>query len=306
MEWLNRTFTEMQIYGWEILIDDWFFVAAMAFFLFELIRYAKQKILSWNLIADSVANLITLAAMLTMNFFLGLFYLAVFYFIYDNYSMWQLEITPWTIAIAIVLADFIYYWEHRFMHRVGFAWATHTVHHSSPYFNISVAYRFGPLDSIIPLFFHLPLAALGFNPFLILFAEMLVQLYQTILHTETIGKGPRWFEGLFNTPSHHRVHHGSNPEYIDKNYAGIFIIWDRMFGTFEEERAAVVYGITTPIESVNPIKIFFHGITRLATNIVQTKGIRAKLGRLFLPPDWEPGKEHRPSPMKTANEQSGI
>lgn len=174
------------------------------------------------------------------------------------------------------------------MHRVGFAWANHGVHHSSPHFNISVAYRFGPIDSILPLAFHIPMAMLGFNPFLILFAEKMVQLYQTALHTELVKKLPAWFEALMNTPSHHRVHHGSNPEYIDKNYAGIFIIWDKMFNTFKAEKAPVNYGITTPIDSINPIKVFFFGFWQLLIQIVNAKRVSHAFGYLFMPPGWKP------------------
>ena len=174
------------------------------------------------------------------------------------------------------------------MHRCALGWATHTVHHSSPYFNISVAYRFGPLDGVMPFFFHLPLAMLGFNPIVIIFAEGFVQLYQTLLHTEVVKKLPRPVEYLFNTPSHHRVHHGSNPEYIDKNYAGILIIWDRMFGTFAEEKAKVNFGITVPVNTINPLKVFFVGLTRLASQVSACKGISAKLGTLIMPPGWKP------------------
>ena len=172
--------------------------------------------------------------------------------------------------------------------RVGIAWASHTVHHSSPNFNISVAYRFGPMDDLWPVFFHIPLVLVGFNPFVVFFAEVFVQLYQTALHTEVIGKLPRPIEGIMNTPSHHRVHHGANDEYIDKNYGGIFIIWDRMFGTFAEEKDEVVYGITKPIDSVNPFVVFFHGLTRLWQEVRDTEGLRNKFALLIKPPGWRP------------------
>lgn len=170
------------------------------------------------------------------------------------------------------------------MHRVNFAWSTHTVHHSSPHFNISVAYRFGPLDGFFPVFFHLPLVLLGFNPFVVFFAETMVQLYQTALHTEFFKKLPKPIEAIMNTPSHHRVHHGSNEKYLDTNYAGIFIIWDRMFGTFAEEDEKVVYGLVKPINSVNPFIAFLHGFWRLGQDFVSAKGLKGKLIALFAPP----------------------
>lgn len=225
-----------------------------------------------------------------INLLLAGVYIGVFYFVYEYFSVTQLPINIWTIIACIVLADIAYYWEHRAMHRFGIGWATHTVHHSSPYFNISVAYRFGPLDGVIPIFFHIPLAMLGFHPFMILFAEMVVQLYQTALHTETIGKLPKPIEAVMNTPSHHRVHHGSNPQYIDKNYAGIFIIWDKIFGTFKAEKEKVVYGVVPPINSINPLHVFFHGITGLFSKVWQARGFKHKLLYLIKPPGWQPGR----------------
>lgn len=280
--------SEDELYFWEAWIGEWFFYFSLAFLLIELLILGFKKRLGWNLLGDTVSNFITLVGFLLIAVaFFGI-YIGSLYWVYEHFSIAQLAMSPWSIALAILLADFIYYWEHRFMHRVGFAWATHTVHHSSPHFNISVAYRFGPLDGILPLFFHLPMAMLGFNPFVILFAETMVQLYQTALHTEVVKKFPRWFEAVMNTPSHHRVHHGANPQYIDKNYAGILIIWDKLFGTFEVEKEKVIYGITKPLNSVNPVKVFFHGIWKLLRQIFNAGSLSEALGYVFMPPDWQP------------------
>ena len=184
------------------------------------------------------------------------------------------------------MADLAYYWEHRFLHKNGFAWATHTVHHSSPHFNISVAYRHGPLDWLFPLFFHLPLAVIGFNPFIIFLSEVIVQVYQTLLHTETVKKLPRPIEAVFNTPSHHRVHHATNKQYLDKNYAGIFIIWDRMFGTFAKEEEKVRYGVFPRLNSVNPVKVFFSGYAKLASQLWQAPNWSYRWKLLVKPPIW--------------------
>ena len=288
MEWMTRIFTEDDLYYLEVWIDEWIFYAAMALLLLELVRHGINRSLSWNLVGDTVTNFLTLVAFLGIAVLFFGVYVGVLYWVYLNASLTQLPNTLWVMAIAIVIADLTYYWEHRFMHRVGFAWATHTVHHSSPYFNISVAYRFGPLDGILPLFFHLPMAMLGFNPWMILLAETLVQLYQTLLHTELVRKLPRWFEAVFNTPSHHRVHHGSNPAYIDKNYGGILIIWDKCFGTFAPEQEKVTYGLTTPINSINPVTVFLHGYWQLLKAVVTAKRPGAALGFLFRPPGWTP------------------
>lgn len=280
--------SETQLGVIETFIEEWIFAIAMAFFAFELVRYALKKKLSWNLAADSLANFVTQIAFLGITYILlAGFYIAI-YFWAAQFALFSIEINLATIAICIVLADLAYYWEHRFLHRVNAAWATHTVHHSSPHYNISVAVRFGPMDGVWPVFFHLPLVFLGFNPFLVFFSEILVQQYQTFLHTEAVKRFPKPVEAVMNTPSHHRVHHGSNDQYLDKNYAGVFIIWDCMFGTFAKEEETVRYGLVEPINSVNPIIVFFHGFWRLGRNLGYSRSPREVWNGLFGTPEWQP------------------
>ncbi|WP_218048635.1 sterol desaturase family protein [Curvivirga aplysinae] len=293
MKLIFNQLTDMEIYGWEAFIGDWLFIFSFAFLALEFLRYGLREKMSWGLIGDVFTNYITLGAFIGINYLIiGGFYVGVFFYV-SEYAIWTIETNWATVAICIILADIMYYWQHRFAHRVNVAWATHTVHHSSPHFNISVAYRFGPLDGVLPLPFYIPLVLLGFNPFVVFFAEMFVQLYQTLLHTEGFGKFPRIIEKVMNTPSHHRVHHGSNNKYLDKNYGGIFIIWDRMFGTFAEEKEEVVYGLVTPIKRNDPFSAFFHGFYRLGQKVFYTKGLFNKIGCLIMPPGWEPAHQKR-------------
>lgn len=280
-------------------VEYWFYIfndlsliyIIIPFFFIEIIRYGVIKKLGKDVILDSVANVITFGAFIVVEYILALLAIVkVYYWIHYNFSLEYLPLNIVTVIGAILLADFAYYWDHRTMHRIGLGWATHTVHHSSEHFNMSVAYRFGPLDAVFPILFSLPIVMLGFDPLLILAAEIFVQVFQTLLHTEIIGKLPKPIEKIFNTPSHHRVHHGSNVQYWDKNYAGILIIWDRILGTFEPEVEKVRYGISEPLNSVNPIKVFFHGITRLGKKLNETKGIVNKFKVLIKPPDWTPSK----------------
>lgn len=293
MEFMSQVWSESTIIFSESWIDDHFVLLAVAIFMMELTRYGIKKKLSWNMLADSATNFITLFFLLVTIFFVGLAYVAAFVFTYENFSLTQLPITGWTVLACLILADLAYYWEHRFLHSNGFAWGTHSVHHSSPYFNISVAYRFGPLDWFFPFFFHLPLILLGFNPFVVLMCETVVQLFQTLLHTESIKKFPRPIEAIFNTPSHHRVHHATNKRYLDKNYAGILIIWDRMFGTFAREDEAVKYGVYPRINSVNPIKVYFHGYAKLAEQIYAAPSWSYRLQLLIKPPIWAWRRERK-------------
>ncbi|MXZ61813.1 MAG: sterol desaturase family protein [Acidobacteria bacterium] len=276
------------VLGWFRVLNDLSLVYVIVpFFVVELIRYAFLKRLDLDLIGDSVANVITFVSFVAIEYALGILFVTKLYFwVYAEFSLAHLSLNWVTIATCVLLADLAYYWDHRLMHRIGIGWATHTVHHSSPHFNMSVAYRFGPLDAVFPLLFSLPIVMLGYHPILVLLSEVFVQQFQAILHTEAIRKLPRPVEFLFNTPSHHRVHHGSNRQYWDRNYAGVLIIWDRLFGTFEPEIEEVRYGIDHPIHSNNPVVVFGHGIQRLASKLLATRGLRNKLRVLVKPPGW--------------------
>lgn len=284
MEWLLRSITASELEAVEVFLTDWMYLITLVFLAIELIRYAVQKRLTWSLAGDTLTNFVTqgLFIVITVLVFVS-FYVSALFFAHQ-FAPVTIETNVWTLGVCVLLADFAYYWEHRFSHRVAVAWATHTVHHSSPHFNMSVAYRFGPLDALWPVFFSAPIVLLGFDPLAVLFAEAFVLLYQTFLHTEVIGKLPRPIEAIFNTPSHHRVHHGANAEYIDKNYGGMLIVWDRLFGTFAEEREKVVFGLTKPLNSVNPLIVFFHGLARLGQKIRHASGLRGKLAEFLKAP----------------------
>lgn len=288
MDFWQHLFSENQLYVFEIWLDDWFFAIAIVFFLVELLRLTLQGRMTKKILGDSAVNFITLAAHLGAIALCAGMYLEMFYKVYPDLSLTMLPSNYWTIGICVILADFAYYWEHRTAHRIGLGWATHTVHHSSPHYNISVAYRHGPLDALFGLPFLLPIVWLGFDPFLVLLSAGIVQVYQTMLHTEIIGKFPRFIEVIMNTPSHHRVHHGSNPQYIDKNYAGILIIWDRLFGSYAEENEEVIYGVRPPLNSINPIKVYLHGFTGIFGKIWRARGVGNKILHLVMPPGWKP------------------
>ncbi|MCG7561094.1 sterol desaturase family protein [Pseudoalteromonas sp. McH1-42] len=286
MEYLTLPLSADDVWWLEVFIDEWFLVIALSLFVVEMFRYAFKKQFTKNLLGDSVANFVILGLFMLLVALVALTYVGVFFYVYDNFRITDLPLTPWTILCCIVLADLAYYWEHRFLHKNGFAWATHTVHHSSPHFNISVAYRHGPMDWFFPLFFYLPLALMGFHPFIIFLAEVIVQVFQTLLHTETVKKLPRPLEAIFNTPSHHRVHHATNKQYLDKNYAGIFIIWDRLFSTFAREEAEVKYGVFPRINSVNPLTVFFSGYTKLLRQLIHAPSWSYRFKLLIKPPIW--------------------
>lgn len=182
---------------------------------------------------------------------------------------WVSKLTPlsmpdtwWSLLLAVVLMDFLYYWEHRLSHTTPLLWAFHEVHHSSQWFNLSTSYRLNLFDRILLPLFAFPALLLGFNPKQILMAFAINLTYQFFLHTSYVGKLGR-LEGTVNTPSAHRVHHGSNPIYLDRNFGGLFMIWDQMFKTYQPETEPVVFGTTEGFVGHNPLKVVFNGFIRL-------------------------------------------
>lgn len=177
-------------------------------------------------------------------------------------KIWELPTNAAMFLLTFVVTDLAYYWYHRLSHEIPVLWTMHNTHHSSLWMNLSTAVRLNWLGRFVSPVFYIPLVVLGFSPTFLAASLTLGLLLQFFLHTETIGK-LGWFEGkLLNTPSAHRVHHGSNPQYIDKNYAGVFIVWDRLFGTYEPEVENVRYGVTTGFMGHNPFVIQFQPILR--------------------------------------------
>lgn len=197
---------------------------------------------------------------------------------------------PLTVAVLVIAQDFSYYWFHRCSHRVRWFWATHAIHHSSNEFNLAASYRFGWTGRLTgTAIFFVPMIWLGFAPGPVFTAAAVNLLYQFWLHAEWIPK-LGWLEYVLNTPSHHRVHHACNAEYLDRNYGGIFIVFDRMFGTFVAERDDLPcrYGLVTPLRSNNPIVIAFHEWTALARDLWRSTSWRDRLACLIGPPRGEP------------------
>lgn len=214
----------------------------------------------------------------------GLLFLAYLY-LYEN-RVFTFENTWWTWVLLFLGVDFFYYWFHRASHEVNALWAAHIVHHQSEDYNLSVALRQSWFQGWFSWAFYLPLAVVGFDPIMFAAMNSFNTLYQFWIHTTTIKTmGP--LEWIFNTPSHHRVHHGSNPKYIDRNHAGSLIIWDRMFGTFQKEEEEVVYGITSPLNSWNPVWANFHYWKDLWQLAKQSRGLD-KIRVFLKPPGWQP------------------
>lgn len=219
---------------------------------------------------------------------------AVYWLVYEHARIFDLPYMPgweWgmvlTFGACFVLYDLAYYWAHRMSHEVNFLWATHVVHHQSEEYNLTVALRQSAFGGLVTWPFYLPLAFLGFHPAVMLANGALSLIYQFWIHTRAIGR-MGFLESFMNTPSHHRVHHGKNPKYLDKNHAGTFIIWDKMFGTFQKEEEEPVYGTVQPFKSFNPFWANLHYWKEMWDIAVRAPRWKDKILVWFMHPGWRP------------------
>lgn len=254
--------------------------------IIEIIVDAREKNNSYE-----TKDAITSITMGLGNVFLGLIskglVFGTFILIYDNFRLFTIPFIWWAWVLILFAEDFTYYWFHRTSHESRFFWASHVVHHSSQHYNLSTALRQTWTGSFLSFVFWLWLPLLGFHPVMILAQMSISLLYQYWIHTELIKKMPAWFEAVFNTPSHHRVHHATNPQYLDRNHAGIFIIWDRLFGTFEPEVEKPIYGLTKNIGTFNPLYVAFHEWIAMFKDVFNSKASLRKRFLYFIkPPGW--------------------
>ena len=200
---------------------------------------------------------------------------------------WEIPMTGWSWALGLLAADFTYHWQHRIEHETRFLWAGHSVHHSSEDYNLTVALRLSIVEGLYNWVFLIPMVIAGFNPFQVILCMIFVLQYQTWIHTERIGK-LGILDKIFNTPSIHRVHHGSNKKYLDKNYGGILMIWDHLFGTFQGEEEKVKYGLTKNIKTNNPLKINFIEFRNIWRDVKKCRSFRDAMKIIFGDLTWRP------------------
>ena len=256
--------------------------------ILEIILTVKVKLEDYDF-KDATTSVLMGLGNVFLGFLSKAMVLALFLFLY-NYRIFTIYFTWWSWILILFAEDFTYYWFHRISHESRLFWASHVVHHSSKKYNLSTALRQTWSGSFYSFIFWLWLPLIGFHPGIIIFQMSISLLYQFWIHTELIQKMPKWIELFFNTPSHHRVHHGSNPIYLDKNHAGILIIWDKLFGTFQPELKSekVQYGLVVNIKTYNPIFIAFNEWGALFKDL-NTKNISVmnRIRYLYKPPGWK-------------------
>src|SRR5688572_769157 len=259
------------------------------FFILIGIELVVERISNKKLyrLPDAIANLSCGITSQLSGLFLKVFAIGIYQLVHENFNLITWDKT-WIYWVALfLLADFAYYWAHRMSHEINLFWGGHVVHHQSEEYNLSVALRQSSLQVVWTFAFSLPLAFIGFETLDFALMSAYITLYQFWIHTESINK-MGWFEYVFNTPSHHRVHHSRNPKYIDKNHAGTLIIWDRMFGTFQAEEERPTYGITKPINSWNAVYANVSHYVEMSKDMKRIPYWSDKFKYLFMKPGWLP------------------
>lgn len=237
---------------------------------------------------DTLTNVYLMAAAFVINVSTKAGTFMLLEYVYRHHRLLQIG-NIYVYWVVLVLAqDFLYWVLHYTGHYVRFFWAMHVTHHSSEYFNLTTGFRSTVFEPLYRVFFYLPLALMGFSAFDILFAYLITQIYGNLVHTQTIGRLHPWFEYIFVTPSHHRVHHASNLRYLDKNMGMVLILWDRIFGTFQKEidDEEISYGLTKQPQDTGAVNIIFHEFKALMADVKKATKLTDKIKYFLYPPGW--------------------
>jgi alkylglycerol monooxygenase len=278
---------------------DYILLAVPIFLIMILLEILVTRQRGWSFyhFNDAIIDLSCGIGQQTTGFFIKAGIFAFYTIAYERYALWHWSAkSPWCWIVAFLVVDFAYYWWHRLSHEVNFLWAIHAVHHHSEDYNLAVGLRQAWFSSISNIPFQLPLVLLlGIPPIVLITTFSLNVLYQFWIHTRAIGK-LGWVEAIFNTPSHHRVHHGRNEKYLDKNYSGVFICWDKWFGSFQVEEEEPLYGTVKVYGSWNPIWANFHYWVELLQLSRQANNWSDRLKVWLKYPGWLPANVSRTSP----------
>ena len=289
-----------------------FIVAAIPFFLLLIaIELVVDKIkgTGYYRFSDTIASLNLGIFSRIIGILLAVIPLSAYVLVYQHYALWQLDENSILVCLfAFVVYDLGYYWVHRLGHQINVMWGSHVVHHSGEEYNLTTALRQTSTPAAFGWLIYLPLAVIGISPLLLIACGSLNLIYQFWVHTRLINKLPAWYEAIFVTPSHHRVHHALNRDYIDKNFAGVFILWDKLFGSFQPEKPEIniVYGISTQLKSWNPIWANFQVYWQLLLDAWHTQNWLDKVKVFLMPPGWRPTDVKQLHPRQYATTKTLI
>lgn len=253
----------------------------------EIIYHRLHSVKSYRL-KDAMTNINCGVISQISGAFIMVALFSLYTYIEANWALLDLPVVWWVFPLTFIFFDMMYYWAHRMSHQINLFWAAHSVHHQSEEYNLTVALRQSSTQILWTFLFYLPLALTGIPPVVFISMQGINLLYQFWIHTESIDKMPKWYEAVFNTPSHHRVHHARNPKYIDKNHAGTLIIWDKLFGTFIAEEERPDYGVTKPLASWNPLWANFAHYFDIWKDMKTVPKLTDKLLVLVKKPGWLP------------------
>ncbi len=270
----------------DVLLAQWATPFYIAFIVFEIMLSAKHNLPFYS-VKDTLVNIWLMSLNGGIDLLFRVVYLGVFLYFYQ--LNWVEPIpTPWVYWTVLLLAeDFMFYWLHRIDHYCRLFWAIHVTHHSSEHFNLTVGFRSSVFQPLYRFVYFIPIAALGFKPEDIMLMYSVTQIWGILIHTRHIGK-LGFLEYFLCTPSHHRVHHGSNARYLDKNMGMFLIVWDKMFGTFqaEVEEDKVRFGLTTPLNTHHPVKVVVHEWQNIGKDLAKAPTWKSRFMYLFGPPGW--------------------
>ena len=273
--------------AWILRMDSLSLLIAVALLSVETVKDVILRHQPGKRFLETLASLSTQIPYILGELFFTTATVIVYFTVYEFVTPLAIPVTVGTLVLALVAADFVYYWEHRLAHQIRLLWISHAVHHSARVMNTSVAFRFGFFESPWAALMHLPLILIGFHPLMVFVAQVAVLVYQTWIHTELIGKLGA-FDKVFNSPANHRVHHGCDAKYLDRNYGGILMLWDRLFGTYQAEEETPRYGLARDFDSVNPLKVWFSEYPALLRDLAAARSVTEVCGYLFKKPGWRP------------------
>jgi sterol desaturase/sphingolipid hydroxylase (fatty acid hydroxylase superfamily) len=302
-------FAQAQIYM-EALREQWLILISTPIYLFiigvEIVLSHWQHRNNYS-IKDTITNVYLMLLNGSLDLLFRVVYLGIFQYCYlHRYISWQQGAMYW--FVLLIAEDFLYYWLHRFDHEIRFFWATHVTHHSSQKMNFTVGFRSSVFQPLYRFIYFIPLALLGFKPMDIVLMYAITQIWGIFVHTELIHK-MGWLEYFMVTPSHHRVHHASNPKYLDKNMGMFLIIWDKLFGTFQEELPIekyqpIQYGLTKNVDNPNAVSIIFHEWKQICLDVFQANiSLQERINYLFGPPGYSHDGSRQTSEEMRATEE---
>ncbi|MEO0897081.1 MAG: sterol desaturase family protein [Bacteroidota bacterium] len=264
-----------------------FIIPVLLLLVFLEYMISKRKGVDTYSLADSLVNICCGILERLFDFFWVIMMYFIFHWLYENASLWHVPVHPATWVVGLFIGDFLAYWHHRLSHEINFMWAAHIVHHQSEELNLTTVFRVSAFAVINRSFFWIWMPIIGFDPATTTSVIVFIGLFQFVTHTRLVGK-LGWYEAFFVTPSHHRVHHARNEKYIDTNYGHVFIIWDKLFGTYRVEEEEPDYGITTGFESSNALNAYLFYWKDLFRRAGEARSFKDKVLVFLMPPAWNP------------------